>query len=226
MTKNVLLIMNPRNIPEVITAFKALPIDKYWMRAYTERELEGVISGIIEETNYENYILCSDDAVVSPEALVAVEELLERKEIASGWTLMHEGSDITSVVVEPVRLSRNDRNTASPVFADYSFLTKEDLERLPDEFEACGTGFSLMGARRSIWLEYPFQVYIRNNKDGYSSDHHWSYRIQNHHKIWVTKRGYIKHLKRDLAAAYKMNWIRDSEPGRVVRETYENSIHR
>ena len=226
MTKNALLIMNPRDIPKVIAAFKALPIDKYWMRAYTERELAGgVISEIIEGSDYENYILCSDDVIVSVEALAAVEELLERKEIVSGWAKLAISSDKVCVTVDKLRLTGGNSQSPSPVVEDYDLLTEGEFRRLPEEFEATCSGFALMGARRSIWLEYPFQVYVRNSNDGYSSDHDWSFRIQDKHRIWVTKKAYIENLKKHEAGSCKQNWIRDSEPGRVIRETYENSIH-
>jgi len=215
MTKNALLIMNPRDIPEVIAAFKALPIDKYWMRAYTELELVGVIAKIIEESDYENYLILSDDAICAPEALAAVEELLERKEIASGWNKLSAGSDWVAVCVDPVRLSGGSEDKPSPLGGDYDLLTVNEFNELPEEFEATCTGFSLMGARRSIWLRYPFQVYTYNDANGYSSDHDWSFRIQNEHRIWVTKAGYIENLKPG-GHAYKDYWIRDSEPGRVV----------
>jgi len=226
-TKNALLIMNPRNIPTVMSAFKALPIDKYWMRAYTERELaEGVISEIIEGSDYQNYLLCSDDVICTPEALAAVEELLERKEIASGWANMAVNSKNLCVTINPLRLTHKGNNgKPSPVVEDYDLLTVDEFNKLPEEFEATCSGFALMGARRSIWLRYPFQVYTRNSKDGYSSDHDWSFRIQDEHRIWITKKGYIENLKPSDKGICKDNWIRDSEPGRVIRETYENLIH-
>ena len=44
MPKPLLIVMNPRRIPECVDAINALSIDKVWVKNYTERELVDVIA--------------------------------------------------------------------------------------------------------------------------------------------------------------------------------------
>lgn len=63
----LLIIANPRQIPECIEAFRALDVRRAWLSNYTEWELVAVMDSIMrdESIHFSHAILCADDCVVS-----------------------------------------------------------------------------------------------------------------------------------------------------------------
>ena len=63
------MVMNARDIPECILAIRALPIDKAFFRGFTEIQLEPEIARFVASTDYDRYILLSDDTIPTEFAL-------------------------------------------------------------------------------------------------------------------------------------------------------------
>ena len=52
------------------------------------------------------------------------------------------------------------------------------MDSLPDEIETAFTGWFFTGAKRQVWLEYPYQTLaVHKDQPGASTDLHWSKRI-------------------------------------------------
>ena len=62
--RNVLMIMNARNIAPFKDCVDKLNIDKVWFKGYTEFELNTHINKFIQETDYDNYFLAPDDLLI------------------------------------------------------------------------------------------------------------------------------------------------------------------
>jgi GT2 family glycosyltransferase len=61
----ILAIMNPRQIPECISAFKKLDVRKAWLQNYAEQELVEVIASIVrdESIHFTHLCLVADDCI-------------------------------------------------------------------------------------------------------------------------------------------------------------------
>ncbi len=73
--RNCLMVMQPRRILTCLQSLHALPVDQVWFEAFTERELADPLNRFIRDTDYDNYLLVSDDVVVSPRAFAVVSEI-------------------------------------------------------------------------------------------------------------------------------------------------------
>ena len=51
--KPLLMVMNPRTIPQCMQAIESLDIDKVWLKNWTERELVEVIKSVIQESDHD-----------------------------------------------------------------------------------------------------------------------------------------------------------------------------
>lgn len=184
-------VMNARRIPECIESFEALPHDLAWMTGYTDAELGPVHQGIVESTDYDAYLVVSDDCVVTGAAVDAVLELLEQDHpAATGWCKLHQTSPYANLCRAPLKGSE-------PKPAAYPFYRARDVqahesEIVPTHF----MGFALTGMPREMWQRYPYGAYTARRATGYSSDFHLCVRLRDDGVPMVAARdGYVEHLK-------------------------------
>lgn len=206
--RNCLLVLQPREIPECLESIDSLPIDKAYFRAFTEYQLVVPLNRFIRETNYENYLVVADDVIVSAEALLVVEELLEQHEVATGYCEISLDSPYVNVVRTPLRLEHG----AVPVMSDYDFYHGEEIRRLETPtFVTWFGGWALTGIRRTIWLNHPFRV---NKVSWAQSDFEWFYRFQR--PLISHRDAYIKHLKPTAAGFLQSRFVIGKVPPRVI----------
>lgn len=206
--RTLLLIMNPRDIPECIDALKALKIDKVWLRAHLQKWLEPVIDKIVNETNYDNYSIISDDAVPTQDALDAVLELAREHEVSSGLCPMSPKSNRFNVSIRRLRAS-------SPSYFSCDYIHAWELARCSEVFPVFFSGFIFTTMRRELWQKFPFRVYPENHlrrgltingkpPNGWASDYNLSYRLQSAGvPIYCTKKGLVPHL--NLSAYFNIH---------------------
>ncbi|MDA0832759.1 MAG: acyltransferase [Planctomycetota bacterium] len=198
---DVLMILQPRKIPQAIESLERLPIDKVWFRAMTESELQPKINRFIAETNYKNYLIVSDDVCVTPEALAKVRELLRLFPAATGYCRVDSRSPQVNLTRRPVTLT----NHKFPEWADYDFFHFDDVQKIADPFLSWFGGWSLTGLRRELWLEFPFYV---NAVTKAQTDFETAYRLAHAGIPFITHRDtYIEHLKRNSRDMRKEHWL-------------------
>lgn len=191
--KNVLMIMHARNLPDCMKSLRALNISKVWFKGYYEGQLEKELNEFVRDTKYDNYIIVSDDAVVGQECLDAVQDGLGLHEIVGGYCKSWPDSDESCISFNPVRMTGEGPDGPYPVVDDYDLATMQEIAGIDEEFfKVAFNGFGVLGARRDIWIEYPFRCYY-SNPMGSASDHSWNYRIQKDGKyqMWCAKKGHI-----------------------------------
>lgn len=153
---NCLIILNARNIPECIESFESLAIDKAWFTGFTEVQLVNPINDFIKDTNYDNYLIASDDLVISQGTLNIVEELLETNDRATAYCKIADDSIFYNVSKSPLA----EAEVRKPVTRDYHFYKIEELDELEDDnFESWFGGWTLTGMRKEEWLKHPFRVH-------------------------------------------------------------------
>jgi hypothetical protein len=175
--KVCLMIMNPREIPECLNAFRSLNgVSKAWFKGYTELQLVPVIKKFIDETDYDYYIMSSDDLVPTQKALDAVIGNLHPSFCVTGWSCVAPNSDIVNIRLKPdkhLNLMYVVAWTFGKVIPDFMKhrllnMTKDRVmpniaskirNEMPDVFRTYFVGFSFTAMSRELWIKYPFRVY-------------------------------------------------------------------
>jgi len=176
--RNVLMIMNARNMAPFKECVDKLNIDKVWFKGYTEFELNTHINKFIQETDYDNYFLAPDDLLIKKHHFELLERKLQYHDIVTGWGVWRQNYTWTTIYKQN-RLYTYGQGPALPLFKKHYNLVKTyELDSLPDEIETAFTGWFFTGAKRQVWLEYPYQTLaIHDYQPGASTDLHWSKRI-------------------------------------------------
>lgn len=160
-----LVVLNPRDIPECMGAFHALPVRKVFARNMTERQISSEWGTILDACDAENIVVVSDDALVSRRALETVLGLLESHPVVTGWCPLAEGHELAN-------LATNTLREGPPSVGDYEFMRVEDVKGL---VRTSFAGMCLTGMSRELWERFPFDCY---STPGFASDYHLSYRLQ------------------------------------------------
>lgn len=202
MSDDLLLILNPRRLEPCLTALGALEIDKAWFTGYTEQQLVEEVATVVEETNYEHYIMVSDDVAPSQYALDAVrEQLAMGRPVVTGYSNLVRWDD-------RVNLTRSPFGEMPPKFDWY---TLHEVTCHPDAAIKTGyVGFSLTAMPRELWQRYPFYAFPGTIDgppcDGAQSDVALSLRLQRDGIPMVAARS---------AFVYHYKEVIDDEHGRV-----------
>lgn len=175
---NVIMIMNARNQSAFRDCMDKLNISKVWFKGFTEFELNTEINKFIQETNFDNYYIVSDDLIISPEAFNLLQEKLKTYPIVTGWGVWRQNFDWTTIHKQN-KLYTYNQGPSLPMFGKHFQTIKTyEIDTLPEEFETAFTGWFYTGIRRDIWLKYPYQTMATKPTDSSAStDAHWSKRI-------------------------------------------------
>lgn len=149
--RDVLIVLgDPENLAG--NAMQHLPIDRVWFPAPNGNSLPDLLNRFIAETQYRNYLLISEDLIATPKALASVTELLQIRPAVTGY---YRSSD-----QEPrINLPRSSELTSGGPKAgsDSTRWPWDEVQAFHGEFAAGFGGWSLVGMRRNLWLQYPFR---------------------------------------------------------------------
>lgn len=175
---NVIMIMNARNQSAFRDCMDKLNVSKVWFKGYTEFELNTEINKFIQETQFDNYYIVSDDLVIQPKAFELLQEKLKTHPIVTGWGVWRQNFDWTTIHRQD-KLYVYNQGPSLPMWRKhFQTVRTYEIDTLPEEFETAFTGWFYTGARREIWLKYPYQTMgVYKNQPGASTDAHWSKRI-------------------------------------------------
>lgn len=182
---DLLVILNPRHIPECIESFEALPIDKAWLTGYTEMQLVDVFPELPE---YDRYIVASDDCIVSPEALAAVQKHLDDHPVVTGYcSLARDMNHLVNICKRPLP------DDPIPRVDAYHFYHRLEAQTWPHPvIPTSFAGMCLTGMSRELWQRFPFNV----TPLGGQSDYSLSQRLQAAGvPIVAAREGMVTHCK-------------------------------
>jgi hypothetical protein len=189
MARPLLIIMNPRRIPECISALEALPISKLWIERYTEHQIAGLLPALIDECDYDPIGIISDDSLPTADALSLVLKHYVDGEVVTAYCNVDERSSIVNLSVEPLVVQ--DMATLDC----YTMPTREDVEAQSDaKVRTWFAGHTLTFMSRELWRKYPFVAIGGGN--GSQSDYSMSCRLQTDGvPIWAVRGAFVQHLK-------------------------------
>lgn len=211
--KNCLIVLQPREIPECIESIKELPIDKVYFRGFNEPDLCEPINRFIREHNYDNYMILSDDVIVSKDSLALVEELLIDYEAATGYCLVAQDSGYVNITRSPLRKTCD----YAPILEDYDFYYLNEVEKFKNPvFVSWFGGWCLTGFRKHLWMKNPFRVMATGRQSDYATC------IVYNDILMCHKDAYVEHLREELEGTCLRNFL----VGKVKPEIrYERYVH-
>ena len=200
--KPLLLVLNPRRIPECVDAIAALPIDRVWLQNYTESELSDVIPGVIAACDHDVIGVLSDDTEPTREALAAVLELASPDRVTTGWCNLDDTSELVNLSTEP--LATSTPTTTAYTFPTRAWVEAHDTREVPTYF----AGHCLTFMHRDLWRRFTWECH--GGPPGYASDLMLSWRLQEAGVPIVAARdGFVRHVKA------RWNYV-DDTPGREL----------
>lgn len=193
--KSCLMVMNARAIPECILSLKALKIDKAWFRGFTEAQLEEQITAFVKTTDYDRYILVSDDVIATQQALDNLLSLQGAGPVVTGWCNIFPGQTLANLVLRPIanesgsfyyRLREHmPKDAVKPLKRLYAmgvikapvnlllwrhFPDEEEVWAMPPLFRTYFVGWALTSLTRDFWLRYGFHYSTEKFTGGHGSD--------------------------------------------------------
>jgi hypothetical protein len=204
--RNALMVMNARDITRCLDSYRKLSIDKVYFRGYTEKQLEGPINRFVHETDYDNYVIISDDQVIEQDTLDLVCRNIREDRVVTGYCVLPGG--FVNLCYAPLKDPR-------PKKSSYSWMKVEDVETFPGDLAPTTfAGFFLTTMSRQMWLDFPFRAYgpvprqmqslsrhlpqygkVGESLRGYASDYNLCYRLgKKGVKIYAVKGALVEHL--------------------------------
>lgn len=176
--------MHARNVAPAQRAFAELDIAKLWLSGYTENELAGngqdsVFAWALDNSDFDHYIVVSDDALVRQPCLDAVTRALDEGcEVATGYSQRSHTDMTVNVTDGPLRDSR-------PTVEAYTFRQLREVISWPEPLVPTWfAGMSCTGMSAEMWRKFPFGCFTDIDSAGepldrgYASDFHLSRRLQ------------------------------------------------
>jgi len=216
MKKNCLIVLNPREIKRCLDTIRSLEIDKLFMRGFCEPDLCRPIHDFINRTNYDNYLILSDDVIVDNSALKLVVELLEDCEAATGYCLVSQEDPFVNITRSPLRRSID----YSPLLNDYDFYYKKEVESFVNPiFVTWFGGWCLTGFSRRLWLENPFRIMPSGVQSDYATC------ISYGGKILCHRDAYVEHIKSGLNNECREGFLVGKINPEMIYEAYGRSSY-
>jgi len=204
------MVMNPRAIPQCMSALEALDIDKVWLKNWTERQLVDVIAEVIAESDYDTIGLVSDDTIPRQKALEAVLGVFEPSAVYTGFCNMEEKTPEVNLSKSPLKV----KNLADE--SCYDFPSRREVQRSDGLYRTWFTGFAFTFMSRDMWLRFPFDCI---GDPGYQSDYRLSVRLQEADvPIWAAPGGFMRHLRLNESTKHLEGGKVVTEGGTVVWE--------
>ena len=219
----VMMVMQPRFIWESLASLKKnIDIPTAYFRAYSEPQVIKAMNKFINETSYSHYIVMSDDGVVSKRAADTILKYGEMKEydVFTGWMNMHIESDGSLSPISTVSQGMLPKilDDNGPIRKEYPpWIPMKWVEKQEGVIQITMANFAMSIAERDIFLKFP----LLTHPNGCSSDHHWSYRLQQAGlQVYTHTDAFIKHLRQGWFP-WKHNWLVGQEPAKTIypRET-------
>lgn len=218
--REVLMILQPRAIPEAIESLNRLDIDKVWFRGYTQTELEVHLNDFIEYSDYDYYWLIADDVIVDEKPMDLLRPLLYEGKVVSEYCKLSQESNQVNLADKVLSLFKiygskkhpiKNHNRTDLEFKRFNYssvpeyMTLEEVESNDGYFKTYFTGWSFTGASKEVWLKYPFQVSV----GGSQTDAQFVMRFvgRDGGEIWTHPEASHIHLKENTHIRLERDWI-------------------
>lgn len=192
MNDTLVLVTNPRAIPECMEAFAALRTHVAYVRGMADPAAMAACNEVIDAAaEFTNVLVCADDCIVTQAAVDAVVELLDGGHpVATGYCNLDRAHPL-------VNLSTTPLVDDAPSQGAYTFPSLAQVAGWPlRDYPTYFVGMSLTGMSRDMWRRFPLGCYTNRAGAGWSSDYHLSLRLNRAGVPMVAARdGWVDHVK-------------------------------
>jgi hypothetical protein len=185
-----LLVLNPRWIPGCIDAIRNLNLPTCWLSYMNEAYAADAANEVIRTTDYDRYLILSDDTLPTREALDLILNTADDGfPVVTGYCNLDEGE-----YQDIVNLTTNKLPPPPAGSDSYHFMTRSQAEQghktvIPTTF----AGLALTLTSRDHWLNHPLQV---EPTTGGQMDYDLCYRLaQTGIPIVAPVGAYVHHVK-------------------------------
>ena len=239
--RSCLMVMHARDIPECLLSLRALKIDKVWFRGFTEKQLEAEITRFVKSSDYERYILVSDDVIATQQALDNLLSLQGAGPVVTGWCNIFPGKTLANLVMKPIASERASfyyrlREKLPPAAVKQAkklyamgliktpvnlllyrhFPDEDEIWAMPSLFRTYFVGWALTSISRDFWLRYGFHYSSSRFTGGHGSDARMSWDLQKDGvPMFCARDSFIYHL------GTMRNFIVGKVPSEVITEKVE-----
>lgn len=194
MTTN-LVVLNPREIPEVKICLDRIQDRKIFLQRYWENQLDFALRHAIDQTDDDFYVVVSDDVIVSQDALDAVKHVLQfhPHDFVTGYCNLDALSGRAGLVKEPLRGD-------VPVAEAYEWYTFDEIaeKKSGSTFRTWFTPMCLTGAHRDTWLQYGLEAFPSAGGGWCATDFVLSKKLERDDvPVWAVVDALCWHLKVD-----------------------------
>lgn len=165
-----LMVLNPRDIPYCMEALRSLDVPTCWVSYVPEPEAARRINMQIEATNYDRYVVISDDCEPTQEALDAVLALHDEHpdKCVTGYSNFDRH-------LPWVNLCWNRLHPPPPDKLDsYRFMRRIEVDLKTEPIRSTFAGLSFTCMTRDLWLRFPLHC----TAWGGQMDYQLSYELQ------------------------------------------------
>ena len=214
----LLAIMNPRDIPDAVAAFRTLDVRRAWLQGYTEWQLVEVIRSIVDDPDipFTHLVVVADDVVVRQPALDAVLDLArEGRPVVTGWCRLDSTHPLVNIT--DGALMGDDPTPGAYRFRRFAHVVADPSPVIETGF----VGFALTCMPRTMWQRFPFGAF-GGPSCSWSSDFHLSRRLRDAGVPMVAARdGGTEHLKerwQQSDRAPEKRLLLGERPAQVIRD--------
>jgi hypothetical protein len=192
------MVLNPRDIPYCMTALRGLDVPTCWASYINEPAAAMAINEQVAATDYDRYVVISDDCEPTQGALDRVLALHDKhpEKAVTGWsnfdTTRHQDGSYTDKLPF-VNLCWNRLRKPPPMPDSYRFMTRVEIEALPPgPISTTFAGLSFTCMTRELWLRFPLHC----TSWGGQMDYQLSYDLQGAGvPIVAEPDGFVQHVK-------------------------------
>lgn len=186
MTSTALMVLNPREIPECILGIQSLDVPKCWVSYMPEKWAARAISEAIEATDFDRYVVLSDDTVPTQRALDLVLAGMD-----AGHPVVTGYCNLDSELPF-VNLCWNRLKPPPPSVDSYKMMTRREVQVAEGYVLTTFAGLALTCMTRESWLRFP----LHPTSLGAQMDYQLSWELQEAGLPIVTPPGaFVRHVK-------------------------------
>lgn len=195
--KDLLVVMNARDIEPCMQSLRELPIDKAYLKGFTERQIADVAFNAVMTDDYDWIWCVSDDVIARPEHLMALRQARrDGHPVVTGYSQRSHTEFVVNLTDKP--LHQDYPAAESYSFRHFRDVVSYPLRVLPTWF----AGMSMTGMSMEMWRRFRFDCY---GDPGYASDFNLSWRLQQAGiPIVGCRDAFLYH--------WRHNWVNTSDP--------------
>ena len=160
----ILMILQPRAIPEAIESLNKLDIEKVWFRGMTEELVCEKMNDFVKNTNYDYYWVIADDVVVDDKPLEVLRPILYQDKVVTGYCQMAQETEVVNIMHKPIKIYQYNEHPMWHFHERIRRYKKEEYDWM-DRFPIEGDDMNTWAKNQLYDIEYASCYDLNSVKD-------------------------------------------------------------